>query len=64
MAAESRLEALERKVTWSAVERPCLTLLPLAAVLIAIGGLGRRGGRVRGRSVVLAKQLGEDFRHW
>lgn len=38
-AADARLEALEGKVTWTAVGRLCLALLPLAAVLLVIGGL-------------------------
>lgn len=38
-AAERRLEALERKVTWAAIGRLCLALLPLAAVLLVIGCL-------------------------
>ncbi|WP_220458765.1 hypothetical protein [Schaalia sp. JY-X169] len=38
-AAERRLEALEGKVTWTAVGRMCLALLPLAAVLLVLGGL-------------------------
>lgn len=38
-AAEARLEALEGKVTWTAVGRFCLALLPLSAVLLVIGGL-------------------------
>ena len=38
-AAERRLEALEGKVTWAAVGRLSLALLPLAAVLLVIGGL-------------------------
>lgn len=38
-AAEARLEALEGKVTWTAVGRLCLALLPLTAVLLVIGGL-------------------------
>lgn len=38
-AAERRLEALEGKVTWTAVGRLSLALLPLAAVLLVIGGL-------------------------
>lgn len=38
-AAERRLKALEGKVTWVAVGRLCLALLPLAAVLLVIGGL-------------------------
>lgn len=37
--AERRLEALESKVTWTAVARLCLVLLPLAAMLLVIGGL-------------------------
>ncbi len=38
-AAERRLEALEGKVAWTAVGRMCLALLPLAAVLLVLGGL-------------------------
>lgn len=38
-AAERRLEALEGKVAWTAVGRLGLALLPLAAVLLVIGGL-------------------------
>lgn len=38
-AAEARVEALEGKVTWAAVGRLCLALLPLAAVLLVIGSL-------------------------
>lgn len=38
-AAETRLEAMERKVTWTAVGRLCLALLPLTAVLLVISGL-------------------------
>lgn len=38
-AAEHRLEALERKVTWTAIGRLCFALLPLAAVLLVIGCL-------------------------
>lgn len=38
-AAQARVEALEGKVTWTAVGRLCLALLPLAAVLLVIGGL-------------------------
>ncbi|MCK7638021.1 hypothetical protein M0E82_08435 [Corynebacterium sp. P7202] len=37
--AERRLQALEGKVTWAAVGRLCLALLPLAATLLVIGGL-------------------------
>lgn len=37
--AERRLEALESKVTWTAVGRLCLALLPLAAMLLVMGGL-------------------------
>lgn len=38
-ASGRRLEALEGKVTWTAVGRLCLALLPLATVLLVIGGL-------------------------
>ena len=38
-ASGRRLEALEGKVTWTAVGRVCLALLPLATVLLVIGGL-------------------------
>ena len=38
-AAERRLAALEGKVAWTAVGRMCLALLPLAAVLLVVGGL-------------------------
>lgn len=37
--AEKRLEALERRVTWTSVSRLCVALLPLAAVLLVVGGL-------------------------
>lgn len=37
--AERRVEALEGKVTWAAVGRLGLALLPLTAVLLVIGGL-------------------------
>lgn len=37
--AERRLEALERRVTWTSVSRLCVALLPLAAVLLVVGGL-------------------------
>lgn len=37
--AERRLAALEGKVTWTAVGRLCLALLPLAATLLVLGGL-------------------------
>jgi len=37
--AERRLAALEGKVTWTAVGRMCLALLPLAATLLVLGGL-------------------------
>lgn len=36
---EARLEALEGKVTWTAVGRLCLALLPVSVVLLVIGGL-------------------------
>lgn len=38
-ATEDRLKTLEGKVTWTAVGRLCLALLPLAAVLLVIGGI-------------------------
>lgn len=38
-AAERRVAALESKVTWTAVGRMGLALLPLTAVLLVIGGL-------------------------
>lgn len=47
-AAERRLETLEGKITWTAVGRMCLALLPLAAVLFVIGGL-TMGGCPRAR---------------
>lgn len=37
--AERRLEALEGRVTWTAIGRLCLALVPLVAVLLVIGGL-------------------------
>lgn len=37
--AERRLKALEGRMTWTAVGRVCLALLPLAAVLLVLGGL-------------------------
>lgn len=98
---ERRLQNLEGKVTWTAVGRLSLALLPLAAVLLVIGGLvsgiayaagfgpllgwawgsfsaaeawwakvlialGTLGGVSAFGAVIwwLAKQLGEDFRHW
>ena len=39
MAAERRLDALEGKVAWTSVGRMCLALLPLAAMLLVLGGL-------------------------
>lgn len=36
---EGKLGKLESKVTWTAVGRLCLSLLPLAAVLLVVGGL-------------------------
>lgn len=38
-AAERRVTTLENKVTWTAVGRLGLALIPLAAVLLVIGGL-------------------------
>lgn len=38
-AAESRVEALSARVTWTAVGRMALALLPLAVVLLLVGGL-------------------------
>jgi hypothetical protein blinB_05184 len=38
-AAEARVEALEGRATWTAVGRLCLALLPLAAMILVIGGL-------------------------
>lgn len=37
--SERRLEALEGRQTWTALGRLCLALVPLAAVLLVIGGL-------------------------
>ena len=37
--SERRLEALEGRHTWTALGRLCLALVPLAAVLLVIGGL-------------------------
>ena len=37
--AERRLEALEGRLTWTTVGRICLALVPLAAVLLVLGGL-------------------------
>ncbi|WP_311777644.1 hypothetical protein [Trueperella abortisuis] len=37
--AERRMEALEGRMTWTAVGRVCLALLPLFAALILVGGL-------------------------
>lgn len=37
--AERRLEALEGRMTWTAVGRVCLALVPLFAALILVGGL-------------------------
>ncbi|MDY3679588.1 MAG: hypothetical protein SO046_10310 [Actinomyces urogenitalis] len=37
--AERRLEALEGRMTWTAVGRVCLALVPFAAVLLVLGGL-------------------------
>lgn len=37
--AETRIEALESRVTWTAVGRLCLALVPLAAVLLVVGSL-------------------------
>lgn len=37
--AERRLESLEGRMTWTTVGRFCLALVPLAAVLLVLGGL-------------------------
>lgn len=37
--AERRIDALSARVTWTAVGRMCLALLPLTAVLLVLGGL-------------------------
>lgn len=37
-AAERRVEALAERVTWTAAGRLVLALLPLAAVLLVLGG--------------------------
>lgn len=38
-AAERRVDALAARVTWTTLGRLCLALVPLAAVLLVIGGL-------------------------